>query len=475
MNAALIKLIQDIRSSYWFIPTVMVLTAIFLSGVTGAIDETIGHDWMQHVPWVSAARSDDIRAVLSTIAGSMITVAGVTFSMTIVSVSNASSQFGPRLVGNFMRDRGNQVTLGTFIATFVYCLLILGMVEGPTGLTGSAARANALPRLSFTVALALAFGSIAVLIYFINHVPETLNIGNITARVGADLCAALNRLFPSRIGEGGRPDDGNDNGHDDGDTALVALRPPDSGGAAIVAAAVGYIQALDETSLIEVARQAGIVVHLEVRPGDFVTPEMLLLTAVPGARVDQACHDALLGCFAFGRERTPTQDALFLANELVEIMARALSPGVCDPFTAINCIDWLENGLGLCIGLAAPDAARRDGDGALRVVARPVTFAVVARTVFDKSLQYVAADRNAALHMMRMIAEVAVRTADADLRARLGGHAAELAAAGDRSLPHETQRQELRRRHAQVRTVLAQAPKDYGRRDADGWLAWPAG
>ena len=220
-------------------------------------------------------------------------------------------------------------------------------------------------------------------------------------------------------------------------------------------------------------QRAGIVVRLEVRPGDFVAPGKLLLTAAPRDRADAACRDALLACFAVGRERTPTQDALFLASELVEIMARALSPGVCDPFTAINCIDWLENGLGLCIRRTPPAAARHDGDGALRIVARPVAFADVARAVFEMSLQYVAADRNAALHMMRMVAEVAVRTGDADLRGELAGHAADLAAAGETALPHETQRAELRRRHEQVRAVLAGAPAGYGRRDAGGWLAWP--
>lgn len=460
MNAFLIKLIQDIRGSYWFVPSLMVVAAMILSAGTGVIDELFRGEWIEAVPWVSSARTEDMRAVLSTIAGSMMTVAGVTFSITIVAVSFASAQFGPRLIGNFMRDRGNQFTLGTYISTFVYCLMVLGMVEGSQAEAGGGA--YALPRVSFMVALLLTLGSIAVLIYFINHVPETINISNITARVGGELCDAMTRLFPSELGEPVREAAAENLPVEEISAGLPTLPLP--------AGANGYIQAIDEGSLVGIAARTDVVLRLEVRPGDFVTPDKILLTAAPADRIDENCRAALRACFAVGRSRTSTQDTLFLLDELVEIIGRALSPGVCDPFTAINCIDWLESGLTVCIRRAEPKPVRRDRDGIPRIRAHPQTFELLLEAVFDKANQYIAPDRNAALHTMRMIAELGVRTDDETRRALLAAHAARLAAACESALPLAADRDLVRERFATVSGILARAPKDYGRRDGDGWL-----
>lgn len=453
----------------------MVLCVLALSAGTGTIDQLVAGAWLENVPWISSAHSEDMRAVLSTVAGSMITVAGVTFSMTILSVSFASAQFGPRLVANFMRDRGNQVTLGTFIATFVYCLMVLGMVETSTVMAGGGE--GALPRVSFLAALLLTLGSIAVLIYFIHHVPETINVSNITAGVGEALRVAMTDLFPAP------PDKGDDPGRPDPRGAAEAEATASFGDgtetAPVAAGTVGYVQAIDQESLIEVARRLDLVVRLEIRPGSFVSTDTPLLHATPAARVDAACRSELRHCFAVGRSRTATQDAVFLVDELVEIIGRALSPGVCDPFTAINCIDWLETALGISIHRTAPVAVRRDGGdeggGTIRVIAHPVTFRTVADAAFGKSLQYVATDRNAAIHMMRMISEIGMRTDDAGRRGILARHAANLVAAGEESLTLGLHRAELRSRYERVCALLASAPKDYGRRDADGWLAWDAG
>ena len=118
MKTRLLAWWDDLRSSYWFIPAVMTVSAIILSFVSTAFDQMIGQDWVEGFGWVYANKPEGARAFLSTIAGSMIGVAGVTFSITIAAVVYATSQFGPRLLTNFMRDTGNQVTLGAFIATF---------------------------------------------------------------------------------------------------------------------------------------------------------------------------------------------------------------------------------------------------------------------------------------------------------------------------------------------------------------------
>jgi uncharacterized membrane protein len=169
-----------LRSSYWFIPSVMALIAISLSFATIAADTKFRDDMLREQGWIYTGGAEGARAVLSVIAGSIITVAGTTFSITIASLSLASAQFGPRLLHNFMRDTGNQVVLGTFISTFLYCLLVLRTIRGLEDNTY-------VPHLSVTLGVALAVASLGVLIYFIHHVAESIQVAHIIHVVGAEL------------------------------------------------------------------------------------------------------------------------------------------------------------------------------------------------------------------------------------------------------------------------------------------------
>lgn len=144
MRAHLSKYWEGLRSSYWFVPTLMMLAAIVLSFLTTAADAALGADWIENAGWFHPNTPEGARALLSAIGGSMITVAGVTFSITIAAVAYATSMLGPRLLNNFMRDVSNQITLGTFIATFLYCLLVLRTVH-----SGSPDQGNSCRRLAF--------------------------------------------------------------------------------------------------------------------------------------------------------------------------------------------------------------------------------------------------------------------------------------------------------------------------------------
>ena len=455
MNAALIKLYQDVRGSYWFVPAVMALAALMLASGAGFIDSVLTGGWLYSLPLVSSAHPDDLRAVLGAIAGSMITVAGVTFSMTVAAVSYASAQFGPRLIGNFMRDRGNQITLGTFIATFVYCIAILGTVE--SGLNGNVSGGEpALPKVSFLIALLLALGSVSVLIYFIHHIPETINIGNITSDIGRELLDGIDSLFPEELGE------------DPPDNAVADRSAMSGPPAEIPATRTGYIQAIDEAALIRTAREADILLRVECRPGHFVTREKIVLHVWPAARVDDEIRARLQRAFAIGRARTATQDTLFLADQLVEIMSRALSPGVCDPFTAINCVDWLEAALSECACRPPPAAERFDGDGTLRVIASPVTFEIVVEAIADRSLQYVASDRNAAIRMMRAFGEIAATADRAACRDIIARRAEQLAAAATEKFGAEILREHIDEEYDLTRTLAQDGPAAGRRRDARG-------
>ena len=410
MNARLIAFLGNLRGSYWFVPTLMTLGAVVLAFVTTALDTRLGADWIENVPWLYANKPDGARALLSTVAGSMITVAGVTFSITISTVVYASSQLGPRLLTAFMEDRGNQITLGTFIATFLYCLLVLRTVRS------SDEGGGFVPHFAILCGLALALASLGVLIYFIHHTPATMHVSNMTARIGRELHERVDSLFPEKLGEACPPED----------TDL----PPNffAEAARVRAEHDGYIQAVDDDVLLEVATENDLILRVEFRPGDYLTCGQPFVLAWPPDHLGETDRAALEDAFAFGRQRTSTQDVLFLVNELVEVAARALSPGVNDPFTAIGCMDWLGGALIRLGRRAIPEAARRDDDGELRVLVHPITFEVFAGAICDQLRPYARSDRNAGLHMLKMLGEVLSSLDDPERRAVVLRHARELVA-----------------------------------------------
>ena len=408
MKTRLLARWDALRSSYWFLPSLMTLGAIALSFATTGLDGAVGDGWIENVGWLYENKPDGARTLLSTIAGSMIGVAGVTFSITIASVVYASGQYGPRLLTNFMQDRGNQVTLGTFIATFLYCLLVLRTIRaadegyGGTNPAGDVA-GPFVPHIAIVTAIVLTLASIAVLIFFIHHTPESIHVSNVIAGVGRDLRHKIDTVFPERIGRGAPTAEA-----EQSDRAVTAL--PDGffdEALAVEADGSGYIQGIDAETLLDVACEHDLVLRVRRRPGDFVAEGDGLVLAWPAP--DDDVRDRIRVAFAWGRQRTSLQDVRFLVDELVEIAARALSPGVNDPFTAMTCIDWLGGALKDLADRDVPGAERFGPDGRLRVVAQPTSYEEFVGHALGQLRPYVAADRNAALHTLKTIAEIASR------------------------------------------------------------------
>jgi uncharacterized membrane protein len=423
VKAKILQHWDELRASYWFIPTLMALAAIVLSFVTLNADDAVGSHWIYGVSWLYADQPAGARNLLSTVAGSMITVAGVTFSITIAAVAYTTSQFGPRLLTNFMRDRGNQITLGTFIATFVYCTLVLRTIHGAGG-NGDLARF--VPHISILCALLLALASLAVLIYFIHHIPESINISNVIAGIGSELNRQIERVFPDQA----ETDDAF--AHDSSalpNDFLQRARP-------VYATGNGYIQNLVKDDLLKAAIEHNLLLRLDCEPGDFISKGKLLVLAYPAERVDDAVLEKVRGAFAWGAQRTQSQDTLFLVQELVEIAARALSPGVNAPFTATSCMDWLQSALSNLAGRPGHEQQLVDQEGTVRMFAEPLSFARFADQIFDKLRPYFSADRNAALNMMHAILQIIIDAERESDRAVLLTHAEALLAACRRHLDH---------------------------------------
>ncbi len=394
MKAYLQQLLYRIKGSYWFIPSLMVLSAIVLSQVTIWIDRTVGNAWLQQYWFTSMNQPDGARALLATVAGSMITVAGVTFSLTILAVSHATSHFGPRLLDNFMRDRGNQITLGTFVATFLYCLLVLRVVRGGAVPESWELSVEAfVPQLSLFVSLVLTIASVGELIYFIHHVPDSIHISTVLRRLAIDMSEKFDELYPETLGQ---PLDEEQEVPSLSSDFLHTVRSD----------VTGYLQGIDDDELIQFAKEQSAVVRLIKRPGDFVRRSEIIAEVTRMVEWNEEHAKQVRHGFAIGYSRTPTQDVFFILNEFVEVATRALSPGVNDPFTAMQCIDWLSDGLVQLSQRKLPTRYRMDEQDELRIITTEVTRADFVQSMLWQLVPYVRNDRNASVYFIESMKRV---------------------------------------------------------------------
>lgn len=418
LRSRYVAAIEDIRASYWFLPTLLAVAAVALGLGLVLLDARVGDAWLGRYEWFYGSRPEGARAMLSTIAGSTITVAGVVFSITLAAVTYASGQFGPRLLGNFMRDRGNQATLGIFIGTYLYCLIVLRTIRSAqetSADTGGAVREAFVPHLAMFGGLALAVASTAVLIYFVHHVTSGIHINNVIARVGQGLIADIRKCGEEAEG------------------ARLASKRSTGKFTPIMATKSGYIEAVDFDALVTIACHDDLVLRLVRRAGDFVSEGWPLLEvqapAAPSAHPAIACDEVI----TLGNQRTAQQDLRFAIDELVEIASRALSPGVNDPFTAIACIDWLGAALMEFDRQPAEQDQLTDKDGVVRIIIQPLLFADYLASAFGQLRSYVAADPNALAHTLATLDELAARLGDKQHIRSIKAERARLAAAGSGS------------------------------------------
>lgn len=403
-----------LRASYWFLPALMVAGAILTAFGMVTLDRHLGADWAAKQGWLYINQPDGARALLSTMAGSMITVAGVTFSMTLLAVSHASAQIGPRLMTRFMRDRGNQFTLGTFIATFLYGLVVLRTVH--SGADGELDIDVFVPHLAILVGLVFAIASTMVLVYFIHHVPQTISVARIIVQVGDELIDGIRNLFPEQVGDRERSADGLPA---DFDRSARVIRRDDE---------ARYMRVLDSDRLMGLACEHDLIVRLERRPGDYALPGTGVMRAWPADRVDDDLAQELLSVTSWGTQRTREQDVLFPLEQLLEILGKAMSPSVNGQYTALLCIDQIGRALAELLRRDIPATHRYDDDGNLRVVAAPISRDEFFAHIFRPMRQYTRGDWIATNKVLRMIAHLREHAGSAESQRLLDEEAARVRA-----------------------------------------------
>ena len=427
---------DGLRNSFWFLPTLMVVAAIVLSLAMIQLDKATTHNWVALLGWTYSRGPEGSRALLSTVAASMMTIASVTFSITIVALQLASSQFGPRLLRNFMRDRGNQVAIGTFIATFTYCLLVLRTVNGTEN-------EQFVPHISVTVGLLLAMASVGVLIYFIHHSAESIQAENVIAAVSRELHQAIARLYPECLGREPPEQPAESERPELPDAFESEARP-------IASPRSDYLQAIDIERLFQLAKDRDVVMSIEQRPGKFCIKGDDLVKVWPCNQPGDEFVAEICESFYFGPRRTLTQDIEFAIDQLVEIAVRALSPGVNDPFTAINCVDRLGAALCTLTERAIPSRYRYDDQSKLRIVTDASTIPGIVNATFDQIRQAARTDTAVTIRLLESIVAVARHTHDADFHAALRRQAEAVHRGSQESLKDPSDREEADQRFRDV-------------------------
>ncbi len=370
----------DLRSSFWFVPAVIVCAAVTLAFALIETDRTLTQNVGDTWPRLFGAGAAGSRGMLSTIAGSMITVAGVIFSITIVSLSLASSQYSSRVLRNFMRDRTNQTVLGVFVGIFAYCLVVLRTIrDGDEGVF--------VPSVAVLVAVALAFVGIAFLIFFIDHIGSSIQASQIIATVAKETLEAVDHLFPEDRGEPA----------DEAEGAPAMAQQPFRG--AIPARRTGYVQRVDVGALMAFARARQTIVRMECRVGEFVIADTPLASVSEARDADPDAVRQINVAYTIDRQRTVDQDAAYGIRQLVDVALKGLSPGINDTTTAIMCVDYLTAILAR-LAHRQLEAPGRGEAGELQVIVRRPTYADFVAEAFDQIRQN--ADGNVAV-MGRLI------------------------------------------------------------------------
>lgn len=413
----LLNLWQSFRANLWFVPVLMGGLTLGLAFLSLRLDRLISDQEMaEKLPWLFTGSPEGARMILTTVATSMMTVAGLVFSITLVAMNLTSSQFGHRLLRNFIADIKNQAVLGTFLSTFLYCLLILRDVRGMEDNVF-------VPQLSINIAIVLAILSLGVLIYFIHHVAIALQCDYLIDNVSQQLEQVVRRMYEDTPPEGPIP-------------VELEVRVPDGeipkNGTAISAWRDGYIQTIDYPQLLEIAQSYHLRIAIQTQPGAFVNQGAWLAILQPFERQPEFAWEpnftrrvtqAVNRAFMLGTQRNYTQDLAFGFELLVEIMARALSPSTNAPYTAIECLDRLGAAL-IMIGKRPPlNPFLCDQAGHVRISYRVATYESLVGLAFNQSRHYAAHMPVVMIYQLKTLQSIAEQVDSSDYLTVLLQHA----------------------------------------------------
>lgn len=425
MNARLHHLLHILRASFWPLPTLLCLGAVGLGFGLLALDRVF-EDQLADIRETSA---EGLRTLLSTSATAILTLAGLVFSATLVSLTLASSQYGPRILHNFIRSRPNQITLGLLSGNFLLCLIVLRET-----------REDFLPHLSAFAAFLGTLAGLLAFLLFVNHLVHSLRAESVIASVMRELDEALDRFFPDRSTQ-----------VDEESSAEEELESWEKleGEDSVPASRSGYLARFEIEALVEIASEKDFRMRTLFRPGQMIYEGDPLIAIGSDTELPEETVKRLEECFVISDERTPEQDFEFSMRQLVEIAVRALSPGINDPFTAANCVDALSACLARIASRPLPKRTFRDEDGVPRLRIRPSSFRSMLECAFQRLRQDAATRIDVSLRILEGLGAIAKRACSDERRdavaemARRVVENVETHAHGDRDLEEVREAAEL--------------------------------
>lgn len=365
-NAFRAGVVERVLSTFWFLPTVMLVAAAILAVVAAWVDRS-GFGPAALGSWIDGSPGA-VRELLAGLATSMLTIATVTFSILMVAMSFASGQLGPRVLRNFIRDRFHQVMLGWFLAVHVFAMAARTSIR--------AREDGGTYPLTLLIALVLGAASVLLLIHFLHHVAVGIQADTVVADVRRDLVRAVDRLLP----------DEREREEEEEPPAIeldAALDREDGDDAAVVQSeARGYVQAIDYLRLVSLGARHGCTLVCPFRPGDFVREDSAIVFTADGSSAEDLAEDAR-AAFLIGAKATDAQDLAYSIRQLAEMALRALSPSLNDPYTAMTCIDHLGDAMSTLATRRLLGQRVEDDDGDVRLVRAIPRYDDLLSVAFD--------------------------------------------------------------------------------------------
>ncbi len=420
--------IRRVLDSFWFVPGIGLLLALLVAEALVALEPALPSAIGDVIP---AVGPDGSRGLLSAIATSMLAAAATTFSITIAVLTLTSSAYGPRLVRSLMADRGNQVVLALLVSTSLFAMLVVRHVRAGDD-------SEFVPHLAVNIAIVLAVVSIVALVYFIHHISASIQISRLATGVRDQLVTLLDDLYPEQTSTR---------------RALASRWAAIDEGRDVRASTSGYVASIDHRHLVAAAARAGARVELLVRPGTLVCAEDPIARVssepAPSTRPEAAARldAAVVAAVSIDDERTPVQDAEHLVRQLVDVAARALSPGVNDPITAVTAIDALTIAMASAAGRPDPRGVLLDDADAPRVLVAPRELSALAVDAVDLIRQYVADQPLVAHRLLDLLERLIAREEASDRSAAYRGAVDRVvrSAIGPGTLPEDAAALERRR------------------------------
>lgn len=380
---------EYLRSSLWVMPSVFVVAALVLGTVLAHLQSSAG---TALEPFVFGGTAAGARDLLAALAGAMITVTGLTFSLTVVALQMAAGQYSPRVLRGFLSDRGVQLVLSWLIGTFAYCVSVLRVIRESTD-----GAEEVLPDVAVTIGVLLTLGALGMLVYFLHHITRELRVETIVREIARDTCSTVDAVFPELLGE------------------ADPMPPiPELGERIhrVRAKRSGYLQVIQGRGLVASARERDVIVRLHPAVGSSVTEGTTLAWVWTGdgssldddeAGLDRLVHDRV----QLGPERTMNQDVAFGVRQLVDIAVKSLSTGMNNPSTAVETLAQLSTVLCRLSTRRLGTVVATDEDGQVRAILPRPEFGDYLHLFADQIMRYGGEEPAVVIALLGALADVA--------------------------------------------------------------------